>query len=175
MDISLVKSARKGNIEDFEKIILDVENDLYRIAMIRLNRNYEDVNDAVQNTIIKAFKNIRKLRNPKNYKTWIIKILINECNNLILENFRFKKIKEKSKIYLDLSYIDIYEDTELEKIFKGISKEELLVLKLFYEYKYSYKEIALILNKNINTLKSIVLRAKEKVKKNVIKEKKNEN
>ena len=58
---------------------------MYRIAKIRLS-TVDDINEAVQNTVVKAFINIKKLNNSKYFKTWIIRILINECNNI----YKFK-------------------------------------------------------------------------------------
>ncbi len=170
MDIELVKSARKGNKQDFEKLILEIQNDLFKIAMLRLNNNYEDANDAIQNTVLKAYKNIKKLRKLENFKTWIIRILMNECSNIVKENRRFTKIKDKSKSSSDLSYEDIYDDEDVKKYLKGISNDELTIINLYYHEKYSYKEISNITKTNINTLKSTVLRAKEKIKKNIIEE-----
>ena len=77
----LIEKAKQGCIESFEKLILYYQQDLYRIAKIRLNTN-DDISDAIQNTIINIYKNLKKLKNNTYFKTWIIKILINECNKI---------------------------------------------------------------------------------------------
>lgn len=43
----------------------------------------EDVADALQETILKAYKALPSLREPKFFKTWMFRILINECHNII--------------------------------------------------------------------------------------------
>lgn len=50
-------------------------------------KDEDNVEDAVQNTIFNAYLNIEKLRNTKFFKSWIIRILINECNR-IYRNFK---------------------------------------------------------------------------------------
>lgn len=42
--------------------------------------NDEDVQDIIQETMIDAYKYIKKLKKPSKFKSWITKILINNCN-----------------------------------------------------------------------------------------------
>ena len=55
---------------------------LYRAAKAILHRE-EDVEDAVQETICKAFYKLSDLRQPKYFKTWLTRILINCCYDLL--------------------------------------------------------------------------------------------
>ena len=77
--IELTICAQKGDMEAFSNLIISFEQDLYRIASIRL-KNADDIDDVIQMTIEQTLKNIKKLKNPQYIKTWIIKILINNCN-----------------------------------------------------------------------------------------------
>ncbi|MBO5005744.1 MAG: hypothetical protein J6D03_11155, partial [Clostridia bacterium] len=61
------------------------KNDLYKIAKARL-KNDDDVYDVIQETMIMAFKSIKKLKEPSCFKAWIIKILINKSNGI----YRYK-------------------------------------------------------------------------------------
>lgn len=61
--------------------MLSLEKELYKVAKVRL-RNDDDIYDAIQETTIKAFKSVKKLKQNQYFKTWIIKILINESNNI---------------------------------------------------------------------------------------------
>jgi RNA polymerase sigma-70 factor (ECF subfamily) len=54
---------------------------MYRTALMQL-RNEHDALDAVQETLIKAFQNIKSLKQNRFFKSWIIRILINECHNI---------------------------------------------------------------------------------------------
>ena len=86
----LIKQAQKGNSNAFEEIILGYKNILYKIAKTRLS-NIDDIEDAVQETIISAYQSIYKLRDTTKFKSWIITILINKCN-------RINKKKRKSNV-----------------------------------------------------------------------------
>ena len=78
MDIvKLVKKSKKGNDIAFSTLIKNYEKGLYRVA---ITKNNEDALDCIQETILKAYTNIKNLRQEKHFKTWLIKILINQCN-----------------------------------------------------------------------------------------------
>ena len=57
----LVKRAQQGNKEAFTELILLLKADLYKIAKTRI-KNDEDIYDAIQETMIIAFKSIKKLK-----------------------------------------------------------------------------------------------------------------
>ena len=60
----LVAEAKKGDKDAFTQLILNIEDDLYKIARTRLN-DQEDILDVIQETIISAYKSINKLKkNP---------------------------------------------------------------------------------------------------------------
>ena len=77
----LIEEAKKGNKDAFTNLVIDIENDLYKIAKTRIS-NESDIDDAVQETMIEAYKNIRKLRETQKFKKWIITILVNKCNKI---------------------------------------------------------------------------------------------
>ena len=64
----LIQKAKNGDKEAFTTIMLSLEKDLYKIAKTRL-KNDDDIYDAIQETIIEAFKSIKKLKNTEAFKT----------------------------------------------------------------------------------------------------------
>nr|WP_235712890.1 sigma factor [Bacillus mycoides] len=78
-DVSL---AKKGNHEAFMTLIHTEKVKMYRIAKAML-RDETNIEDAMQATILKAYENIKKLKKEEFFQTWLIRILINECNNII--------------------------------------------------------------------------------------------
>ncbi|WP_247903265.1 sigma factor [Paenibacillus pabuli] len=55
----------------------EIELPLYRTARSIVNKD-EDCSDALQETMLKAFKSTNTLKEPSFFKTWIFRILINE-------------------------------------------------------------------------------------------------
>ncbi len=157
---NLVSKAKKGDKEAFTCLVLKLEDDLYKIARARLN-NEEDILDAVQETMISAYKSVHKIRNEEYFKTWIIKILINKCNDI----YKNRKVISVS-LYDDVDSITIFDDNlTFEFIMKRLNYDERLVIILHYLEGYTTKEISNILKINENTIKSRISRAKEKIKK----------
>ena len=76
-----VKRAKRGDKEAFCNLVRVNKVAIYRVAKSILNKE-EDIEDAVSEAILKAYKNIPKLKNEEFFKTWLIRIVINESNNL---------------------------------------------------------------------------------------------
>ena len=71
------------------ELILDSQETMYRVAKTLLCQD-EDCMDAMQEAIVKAFAGIESLRHDRMAKTWLIRILINECYTLL---------RKKQKLY----------------------------------------------------------------------------
>lgn len=161
----LVKRAKNNDEEAFDELIALIEKELYLIAKTRL-KNDDDIADALQETILKCFQNIYKLRDVKLFKTWTIKILINECNKIYRKKEKYKISLEDNEMekYIKSDYQ--YEDNiEFDILIRKLDDEEKLILTLYYCSGYTTKEISKILHKSENTIKSKMLRSKKKLKK----------
>lgn len=168
----LVNNAIKGDKEAFSKIIKECEIELYRIAKARLY-NEADVEDAIQETIIRAFKSIKKLKNSKFFKTWIIKILINNCNviykkkkwNNSLIEYQENIINKDKIINIDNNLEFIEEGIDFNNMMKALNYNERIAITLFYTQGYTNKQIGKILNVSENTIKARISRARDKIRK----------
>ena len=67
--------------ERFAEEIIALTDTLYRVSYSILRDRY-DREDAVQSCLEKAWKKRRTLRDERYLKTWLIRILINECYNV---------------------------------------------------------------------------------------------
>ena len=165
----LIESAKKGDKEAFTSLIQTIQYDLYRIAQTRLNDDY-DINDAIQNAMINAYKHIKKLKNNAMFKSWMIKILINECNRIYTSKKKkselFNKFKNNSINSVEENpFNKVNSKLDFELILKNLNYKEKLIITLYYNNGYSCSEISDILGMKRNTVKSILTRTKEKIKK----------
>lgn len=160
----LVEKAKKNDETAFNELIISIEKEIYLIAKTRL-KNEDDIADAMQETIILCYKNLKKLRDNSFFKTWTIKILINECNKI------YKK-RQKYNVSFEEENMDNYiqnRDNSLEQVsfdilIRNLKDEEKTILTLYYCSKYTTKEISKILKINEGTIRSKISRAKEKLK-----------
>lgn len=163
----LVRKAKKNDKESFCTLIEMIKNDLYLIAKTRL-KNEDDISDAIQDTIINCYNNIKFLRKENSFKSWAIKILINNCNKIYKKNS-----KENISIEYDENLLgsveNTYEKLDFEDLIKDLNADEQIILTLYYYSRYTTKEISQILKIKENTIKSKISRSKEKIYKKYIK------
>ena len=154
--------ARKGDKEAFSKLIQGIKSKLYKTGMAILKNN-DDVCDALQETLINSYKNIKKLNNPKYFNTWIIRIMINNCYEIIRKNKRASEINEKMQQNMD-NYYEIYcEKSDMENLLNKLDNELRLITVLYYYDDFSVKHIAKILNIPEGTVKSRLSRARKSI------------
>jgi RNA polymerase sigma-70 factor (ECF subfamily) len=74
----LIQRVRDGEHEGFYELIRPYERRLYSAAFAILH-NEADAEDATQEAVLKAFKNLRQFRAESKFSTWLIQITINEA------------------------------------------------------------------------------------------------
>lgn len=161
----LVEKAINGEEKAFTELILKYEQDLYKIAFTRLKTQY-DIDEAIQETMISAFNHMKDLKDTDKFKKWIIKILINKCNEIYRKRFLrivpFDEIDEYKIV--DNVNSDLEAKLDFYSIINSLDKRERTIMVLYYNEKYTTKEIGEILNKNENSIKTIIRRAKLKLR-----------
>ena len=73
---NLVKKAKAGDSGAFAQLIRMNTQSMYKVAWAYL-KNDEDVADAIQETILKCYEKLSTLKKDSYFKTWMIRILIN--------------------------------------------------------------------------------------------------
>lgn len=152
------------NRNQFTAQVLEAEKSLYHIAKSML-RNDEDCADAMQNAILHAFENLHTLRNEKFFKTWLTRILINECNHMI-------RSRKEQIPYED--YFETREDVQQEdnsEVFEAVmalADNYRIPFVLFYVEEFSIKEICRILKLSQSTVKTRLYRARKLLKEKLV-------
>ena len=72
----LIKKAMKKDADAFTELMEQNMQSMYKTAWVYL-KNDMDIADAIQDTILACYENLDTLRNPKYFKTWMTKILMN--------------------------------------------------------------------------------------------------
>jgi len=157
---NLIKKAKKGDEEAFFNLMEINKISLYKAGRAILN-NDEDVADAIQETVISAYRNIKSLKNDSYFKTWLTKILINKCKDIISKNKETVILDD----YVEEGYIqEFLSKFEIEDMLNDLSKEQKLVVSLYYISQFNTREISEILKEPEGTIKSRISRAKIKLR-----------
>lgn len=127
----LVKAAQKGDDEAFYMLIAENKDKLYSVAYCYL-KSHEDVLEAIQEVTCRAYVKLNKLKEPKYFNTWLIRIAINYC---IDEQKRRKKL-----IFMESDGVVEEHKNNLNKLIveEAIEKlspkcKEVIILKYFQD------------------------------------------
>lgn len=164
---NLVQESKLGNTDACSELFTSVREDLMKVARKYL-KTEDDCDDAVQNASEIAIKRLYKLRNNKYFKTWITRILINECKKFY--NSKNKTIIEVplDEVLCEYECFDVIDSNiNFERLIGNLKTDEKKIYTLFHKYNYTIKEISLALGINEGTIKSKLSRGKSKIKKNI--------
>lgn len=167
----LVKLAKGRDADAFSLLYEMVYTDLYRMALYTLG-NPHDAEDIVGETVLDAYVGIGGLRDETAFRSWIFRILSNKCKHKIREY-----VKEKAFLEWDCTedlgggnhapssgQIDnLLDRQDIARAFASISPEERLIVTMVVYGGYTSREVAAVLRKNRNTIRSKYRRALEKM------------
>ena len=148
------------NKETFKEKVLETESTLYNVSKSILS-NDKDCEDAVQEAILKAYNKLKTLKEEEYFKTWLIRILINECYSLKRKELKTLSYEECFDIADDNNkgeYSELY--FEIQKLPERIR----ITIVLYYVEGYSIKEIKKILKIPEGTVKSRLAKGRKLLK-----------
>lgn len=157
---------KKENEKEIERILLSEYNHYYRMALSYVQKE-EDAADIVQSGAYKAIWKSDSLRQIAYAKTWVYRIMMNEIFTFLRKNKKnvsLEELIEKDKQPETFGKNDRYENMDLKKALLELCPQDRAILQLKYMEGYSLEEIAQILGKNTNSIKSRVYRSLKKLK-----------
>jgi RNA polymerase sigma-70 factor (ECF subfamily) len=176
-DRELVRRAQQGDAEAFELLVKKHQGRVFAVAGGIL-RNREDVEDIAQQVFVKAYFSLKKFDQRAAFSTWLYKITVNECWDLL----RKKKVRplvyeselseEQAAMYLATEQRsdagpDVREQLEvrqqLDKWLECLEERDRTMLTLKEVQGFTVEEIAKILGINGNTVKVRLFRARQRI------------
>lgn len=162
----LIKRAQKGDPDSFVQLMEINKNSMRKIAY-GFFREEEDVADVMQETVLDAYEHIGELRRAEYFKTWLIRILINNCNSL----YNSKKRMVLGEITAEEGMEDSYpSDDDFFRLLQMLPRESRVIFQLFYGEQLTTREISEILHMNESTVRSRLHRGKEQLRSRIRKE-----
>lgn len=151
--------------QEAERLLDTYGNNILRLAYSYVH-NISDAEDVLQDTIIQFIKNTPKFESHSHEKAWLMRVAINISKNKI----RYKKRHETVEIDEELF---IEGESDLKFVWdavKNLPAKYSEVIHLFYYEGYTTMQIAKMLSKNEATVRSLLHRGRQQLKK-VLKEK----
>lgn len=127
--------------EQFESNVVAMTDDLYRVSASLL-KGYHDRQDAVQEAIFKAWKNLPKLRDETRFRAWLTHIVVNECRALWRTRKRDPQNEPPDIPDARDDYDRALRDDETHSAVMALPEKIRLTVVLFYMDGFSQREIA---------------------------------
>ena len=177
-DQDLIAAYFQGETEAFDILVKRHLPALYTFIR-RYSPEQNMVDDIVQETFVKVWRNLKKFDTSKNFRTWLFTI----GRMTMIDWFRKKKsvafsvLDTEERNFSD-TLIDEKESaaetfdmalqvTALIDVSKQLSPPDRVILTLYFQENLTFQEIAEVLDQSINTVKSRHRRALSKLKKNI--------
>ncbi|HCY05959.1 MAG TPA: RNA polymerase subunit sigma-24 [Erysipelotrichaceae bacterium] len=128
-----------------------------RICMVYL-KNQFDTEDIFQTVFMKYVLYDGKFEDEKHEKAWIITVTINACKDFLRSFFRKNSVSLDEAILIETDTKEDY--SEVFQAVLSLPKKYKDVVYLFYYEEYTAVEIGKILNKNVNTIYTLLSRAR---------------
>jgi RNA polymerase sigma-70 factor, ECF subfamily len=154
-DLEAVLRAREGDRDAFDRLAMQVVDRLYRLARLIL-RDTEQAEDAVQETLVRAWRDLRSLRDPDRFDAWIHRLLLRAVHD------EFRRVKRQRAVvtllHPEASVRDSSEAVaardQLERGFQRLTLEHRAVLVLRLYLGLSLEETATTIGIPVGTAKS---------------------
>ncbi len=148
---------------DYVSAAIEKHADMVRRICFLYLRNIADVEDVFQEVFLKFFLNYDTFESDDHQKAWLCRVAFNKCKDLCKSFWRKRVVSIEE---MEIPYESPKQD-DLIKTVLGLPSDQKEVIYLHYYESRSIPEIAEIMQKNANTVYSILRRAKAQLKKKV--------
>jgi RNA polymerase sigma factor (sigma-70 family) len=166
MQRELVERARKGDHDAFATLAAAAISRLDGAARLILH-DPDQAKDAVQETLVRAWRDLRTLRDPDRFDAWLHRLLVNSCLN---EARRLRR----HRFEMELDPLDgprtqddaaiVVDRDELDRGFRRLAPEARAIVVLHHYLDIPMPEVALILGIPVGTSKSRLHRALQEMR-----------
>lgn len=167
----LLRAAISGDEAAFESVYRLKANVIFSCAS-KLVYGRDGVEDAVQEIVIRMYKNIRQLRSPEAFNVWLYRIIINTCHSFNLQNKNdtadiddVQYLEEDKVEYLPTASLEQADQSQrIAEAIERLPERQRIALTMYYYDEMSYKEIAQVLDITTSGVAGNILKAKKALK-----------
>ncbi len=148
--------------QDLQSAIEMYADTLKRICILYL-KNESDTEDVFQNVFLKYYKSSAQFESEEHKKAFLIRITINECKDLLRNFFRKNTVSIDEVAQISGGSISD-ENFYVRQAVLALPQKYKIVIYLHYFEGYSAVDIAVMLQKNVNTVYTLLSRGRELLK-----------
>ena len=156
VDRDLVEAAQRGDREAYVDLVRPRSDRLFAIAQ-RILRDVDRAEDAFQDVLVIAWRDLRSLRDPDRFDAWLQRLLINVCIRQATRERR--RVADLRVLPIDGpaapdQLVTIADRDQLDRGFRQLSTDQRVVLTMHHFLGYAPSEIAEILGIPAGTVRS---------------------
>ncbi len=148
---------------EFESRVIAMTDDMYRVAASLLKR-HQDRQDAMQETLFKAWRNLSRLRDESRFRAWLMRILVNECRAVWRSRKETPEAEPPDTPDPRDAYDQSLRDDELHTAILSLPEKIRLTIVLFYMDGFSQREISQALRVPEGTVASRLNQGRKRLK-----------
>lgn len=152
----LIQRARAGDGAAFVELIEGQKGTLYKVARSYLH-NDADAADAISETVLACFEKLGTLRQPRYFRTWLVRVLIRKCQDMLRERKRSVPLDEITQVGRDEPG---HARVEFLDLLDSLDEKYRTVLLLYYGEGFTVGEIAQAMDLKVETVKTRLKRAR---------------
>jgi RNA polymerase sigma-70 factor (ECF subfamily) len=171
-----IVALQKGDEKTYQELVKVFAKPIFNTCFYIL-QNKEEAEDVTQDIFVTVYQSISFFKGDSKLSTWIYRIALNKCNELL----RFKKRKKRFGIHIPIfgSSIEIkteapdeilHQNERRKVLFKAIAKlpeNQQIAYTLYNMEELSYQEIAESMNLSLSAIESLIFRAKQNLRKSL--------
>lgn len=164
--LDLIRLCKKNDQKAFEKVYRLYSKAMYNVCLRMLN-NTQEAEDALQEGFISAFKKIDTYSENSSFASWLKRIMVNKCIDLIRKNDKNLLILDENQDFIEEDDEDeVHVSYSVESVHQALKKLPdgyRIILSLYLFEDYTHQQIADKLGISEGTSKSQYSRGKKKL------------
>ena len=166
-DHAIVSRVLEGEINAYRMLVERYQQQVFRLG-VRFHRTAEDAQDYVQEVFLKAFERLRQYRRSGRFYSWLMRIAFNHGMDRIAKkqlplfaqeiDLPDQRRNPETQALRQLAY------SELQRAVAELPQPAAACIELFFFFGLTHKEVSRTTGIPVNTVKSHVLRAKQRLR-----------
>ena len=174
-DVQLIYDILSGNDDAFSTLVQKYQKSVHALAWRKI-RDFHYAEEITQDTFLQAYQKLSTLKNPHQFAGWLYVIANRLCINWLqrnksaMQSLEGTSVREVDKLTYE-RYVSEARESEaterryeiVEKLLEKLPESERTVMTLYYLGEMTAKEIGNFLGVSVNTIKSRLRRARERL------------
>ena len=174
-DVQLIYDILSGNDDAFSTLVQKYQKSVHALAWRKI-RDFHYAEEITQDTFLQAYQKLSTLKNPHQFAGWLYVIANRLCINWLqrnksaMQSLEGTSVREVDKLTYE-RYVSDERESEaterryeiVEKLLERLPESERTVMTLYYLGEMTAKEIGNFLGVSVNTIKSRLRRARERL------------